>query len=108
MSYVALKVSTADSTSREADSLRTIGGSPDVPDSLSRSMLPLIHDEFEVQSSNGSHRCYVTSAAMCSIATAKFTSLFSLESARAFAGQLVLAVAYVHAQGFVHGGKLDR
>jgi serine/threonine protein kinase len=107
-SYVAVKVGTADSTSREAGSLRTIGGSPGVPDSPRKPMLPLIHGEFEIQSSNGSHRCYVTSPARCSIAAAKLTTLFSLESARAIAGQLVLAVAYVHAQGFVHGGKLYR
>ncbi|KAL3456521.1 kinase domain-containing protein [Aspergillus heterothallicus] len=46
--------------------------------------------------------CYVTSPARSSVSAAKFLSLFNIESARAIASQLVLAVAYIHSRGIVH------
>ena len=34
------------------------------------------------------------------------TGIHALDVSRALAAQLVLAVAYIHSQGFVHGGKV--
>jgi serine/threonine protein kinase len=45
---------------------------------------------------------------MMSLAEAKYASsvrLFQLPVARAIAAQLVQAVAFLHSQGIVHGGK---
>ncbi|KAJ0425961.1 kinase-like protein [Aspergillus carlsbadensis] len=102
-SYVALKVSTANSPSEESDILRGVSRVSGVAYSAGRDMVPLTYDDFDIPSPNGSHKCYVTSPARCSVAAAKFASLFSIEAARALAGQLVLAVAYIHAQGVFHG-----
>lgn len=102
--YVAVKVSTADSTPREADVLCTIASSSSHPDHPGRAMIPRIQDQFELQGPNGRHLCYVTAPARCSVAAANFCRLFAVETARSLATQLVLAVAYIHGQGFVHGG----
>ncbi|DAA74230.1 TPA_exp: Uncharacterized protein A8136_3728 [Trichophyton benhamiae CBS 112371] len=101
--YVAVKVSTADSTPREADVLCTIASSSSHPDHPGRAMIARIQDQFELQGPNGRHLCYVTAPARCSVAAANFCRLFAVETARSLATQLVLAVAYIHGQGFVHG-----
>ena len=102
--YVAVKVGTGDSRSREADVLCAIAESSRA-DHPGRAMLPIIQDQFEIQSPNGSHRCYVTSPAQSSVASASFSCFFNLETARALASELILAIAYIHSRGFVHGGK---
>ncbi|KAE8374182.1 kinase-like protein [Aspergillus bertholletiae] len=88
--YVAAKVCTADSGSREVNQ-----------------MVPEILDTFTIRGPNGSYDCYVTTPARASLSGVKDGSwmrLFQLDVARALAAQLVLAVDYVHAQGIVHGG----
>ncbi|XP_044716986.1 kinase [Hirsutella rhossiliensis] len=75
--YVAVKVGTADAQNREAEILRAIADSTaSSADPRWRAMIPIIHDEFEIQGPNGRHRCLVT---------------------------LVLAVAYTHGRGCGHG-----
>ncbi|KAF3893067.1 Serine/threonine-protein kinase Ppk16 [Trichophyton interdigitale] len=101
--YAAVKVKTADSTPREADVLRTIASSSSHLDHPGRPMIPRIHDQFELQGPNGRHICYVMDLAQCSVADATFWELFSIETARSLAAQLVLAVAYLHKLGIVHG-----
>jgi serine/threonine protein kinase len=69
-------------------------------------MIPSIIDRFEIQGPNGTHACYVAMPARMSLSEAKdasYNRLFQLEVARALSAQLVLAVEYVHSQGFVHG-----
>ena len=102
--YVAIKISTADSPRCEVDVLRAITDSSGVND-LGPAMMPSIQDQFEIEGPNGSHSCFVTSPAQSSIATARFSRVFKLETARVLVAQLVIAVAHVHAQGFVHGGE---
>ncbi|KAB8270304.1 kinase-like protein [Aspergillus minisclerotigenes] len=87
--YVAVKISTGDSSPHEADILCAIANSPEVDDP-GRSMIPIIQDRFEIQGPNGCHKCYLTPPAQSS-------------TARALVAELVLAVAYIHAQGIVHG-----
>lgn len=69
-------------------------------------MIPLILDRFTIHGPNGEHACYVTATARASLSALKdgsWVRLFELDVARTLAAQLVLAVDYVHAQGFVHG-----
>lgn len=105
--YVAVKIGTGDSPSSEADVLCAITDTCQA-DCSGRAMIPLIHDRFEIQSPNGSHKCYVTPPAQSSVAAASFSSFFDLDTARALASELVLAIAYTHARGFVHGGESSR
>ncbi|EFR04265.1 CMGC/SRPK protein kinase [Nannizzia gypsea CBS 118893] len=101
--YVAVKVSAADSTPRDADVLRTIAASSSYLDHPGRTMIPTVKDQFELQGPNGCHRCYVMTPARCSLSEATLFRLFTIETARSLVAQLVLAVAYTHNQGFVHG-----
>lgn len=75
--------------------------------------IPEILDEFEVegpeiQGAKGKHKCLVTEPAGMSISDAREASphgCFQPLVARAIAAQLILAVAFMHARGFVHAGK---
>ena len=70
--------------------------------------IPSILDSFSLSGPNGVHHCYVTEPGMTSLGEAKDASsirLFQLPVARAMAAQLVQAVAFLHSQGIVHGGK---
>lgn len=103
-SYVAVKISTADSYSREANALQAVVDHSSNYDHSGKEMIPVIQDQFEICGPNGCHKCYVTAPASSSVAAANFSRLFKIETARALVSQLILAVAYTHAQGFVHGG----
>ncbi|KAK1146014.1 hypothetical protein N8T08_003662 [Aspergillus melleus] len=105
--YVAVKICTADSKPRETSvlsdltSLRHCSGR-----TLGQSMIASIKDQFNIQGPNGSHDCYVGVLARASLAGLKDGSwirLFQPDVARVLAAQLVIAVEYVHAQGYVHG-----
>ena len=105
--YVAIKVGTGDASPCEADILRRItegthSGNPGL------SMIPKVRERFEIPGPNGHHRCYVTVPAQSSVSAALFCRHFQVETARALAAQLVLAVSCLHFQGVVHGGKLRR
>ncbi|PYI01431.1 kinase-like protein [Aspergillus sclerotiicarbonarius CBS 121057] len=104
---VAIKVCTADSDPHELEVLSILSSSrPRSGSSLGETMIPLILDTFRVQGPNGTHACYVTSAARMSLSDAKDGShirLFRLEVARALVAQLFHAVEYIHAQGYAHG-----
>ncbi|RAL03519.1 kinase-like protein [Aspergillus ibericus CBS 121593] len=99
--YVAVKVGTADSSPHESDVLRSL--TDDCPTvARGRSMIPKILDHFEIRGPNGRHKCYVTAPAQSSVSAAIFSRHFQLETARVLAAQLALAVACIHAQGYVH------
>jgi serine/threonine-protein kinase SRPK3 len=107
--YVAVKVGTAESNSREADVLDFLNYecSPPAPDHPGRAMIASVQDRFVLYGPNGIHPCYVTAPARCSVSGAKdgsYKRLFQAGTARSLIVQLVLAVEYIHARGVVHGG----
>lgn len=104
-SYVALKVGTGDANFQEAEVLANLNPGPS--HHPGRAMIPTVQDRFILDGINGSHPCYVTAPAMCSLSGAKDASnnrLFKASTARSIIAQLVLAVSYVHDMGIVHGG----
>ncbi|KAF6808544.1 hypothetical protein CSOJ01_07493 [Colletotrichum sojae] len=102
--YVAVKVGTADSSGqKEAGVLSEL----ESRNSDAKPSLALVLDHFEISGPNGTHPCLVTLPARCSLARAKEMSrsgLFQLDVARFLTRQLVVPVAHVHQQGYVHGG----
>ncbi|KAF7166858.1 hypothetical protein CNMCM5623_000412 [Aspergillus felis] len=103
--YVAVKVGTAESNSREADVLDYLNHSSPL-DHPSRAMIPSVQDRFVLHGPNGLHPCYVTALAMCSVSGAKDASykrIFQARTARSLIVQLVLAVEYIHSKEVVHG-----
>ena len=103
--YVAIKVCTADSNPLEYSVLSKLSNSQQSSTSLGKTMIIPVLDQFKIKGPNGTHACYVTVPARTSLSEAKdasYNRLFQLEVARALAAQLVLAVEYVHTQGFVH------
>ncbi|KAL4820401.1 kinase-like protein [Aspergillus spinulosporus] len=105
--YLAVKVSIADSNPKEADIISSLACRHHCGDNdLGKAMVPSTLDRFTIHGPNGDHACYVTAPARASLSALKdgsWVRLFQLDVARALAAQLVLAVDYVHAQGFVHG-----
>ncbi|PQE21276.1 CMGC SRPK kinase protein [Rutstroemia sp. NJR-2017a WRK4] len=103
--YVAVKVNMAGTPSRETRVLKALSA-PLPPSSLAQSgreLVPVLLDEFEIQSPNGKHTCYTMTPAQCNFREISFSRLFPLEVARALSYGLVKTVAYIHSQGFVHG-----
>jgi serine/threonine protein kinase len=106
--YVAVKVGTAESNNREVDILNHLNdpSPPDYPGST-MAMIPSIKDGFILRGPNGTHPCYVTTLARCSVSGAKggsYKRIFQATTARSLIVQLVLAVEYIHSKGVVHGG----
>ncbi|KAJ5268309.1 hypothetical protein N7524_005768 [Penicillium chrysogenum] len=103
--YVAVKINTADSPSRETKVLKALSAPlpPSSPIHPGRDLVPKLLDEFEVQGPNGKHTCYTVTPTQCNLREISFSRLFSIEVARALSYKLVEAVAYTHSQGFIHG-----
>ncbi|TDZ53107.1 Serine/threonine-protein kinase SRPK [Colletotrichum trifolii] len=106
--YVAVKVGTADAESREADILSriTAGTASRKPTADEVSMIPTVLDRFSLVGPNGTHACFATAPASCSLADAREASgsmIFQLNAARSLAAQLTVAVALVHSRGYAHG-----
>ncbi|CAI7574136.1 unnamed protein product [Penicillium glandicola] len=103
--YVAVKVGMAESNAREVDVLNYLNH-PSPLDPPGRAMIPSVKDKFVLHGPNGTHPCYVTTLAMCSVSGTKngsYRRIFQAETARSLIVQLVLAVEYIHAKGVVHG-----
>ncbi|KAM5474578.1 hypothetical protein MauCBS54593_002154 [Microsporum audouinii] len=69
-------------------------------------MVPVIMENFTIHGPNGEHECYVAAPARASLAGVKdgsWVRLFKLDTARVLDAQLVIAVEYIHARGYVHG-----
>ncbi|EAW17522.1 putative protein kinase [Aspergillus fischeri NRRL 181] len=98
--YVAVKVGIADALPRETKILRALSSSSVHP---GRKSIPFPLDEFEVHGPNGTHPCYTMAPARCNLREVSFSRLFPIEVARALSGGLILAIAYTHSQGYVHG-----
>ncbi|KAJ5950798.1 uncharacterized protein N7479_009211 [Penicillium vulpinum] len=98
-------VRTAESNDREADVLNCLNHSSPL-DHLGSSMIPSIKDRFILHGPNGTHPCYVTTLAMCSVSSAKegsYKRIFQASTARSLIVQLLLAVQYIHSKGVAHG-----
>ncbi|RDA88821.1 hypothetical protein CP532_5515 [Ophiocordyceps camponoti-leonardi (nom. inval.)] len=95
--YVALKVGVANSLPNETEVLRALQAADGCD------MIPRLLDQFRVDGPNGSHPCYATEPALCTLQESRFCRLFSLEVARALAYELALAVAHMHSHGYAHG-----
>ncbi|KAF7182862.1 hypothetical protein CNMCM7691_002606 [Aspergillus felis] len=98
--YVAVKVGIAEALPRETKILRALSSSSVHP---GRKSIPFPLDEFEVHGPNGTHPCYTMAPARCNLREVSFSRLFPIEVARALSGGLILAIAYTHSQGYVHG-----
>ena len=108
--YVAVKVGVSDRPSprREPDILRALSSSVSTSHSStatkgSHVVLSVLHD-FTIQGPNGSHPCYAMALAQGSLGDAAEDCIFPIRVARALAAKLAMAVAFVHSQGFIHGG----
>ncbi|KAG5791194.1 hypothetical protein H9Q69_009742 [Fusarium xylarioides] len=102
--YVAIKVGTADQVSKESDILLKLAENR--AKEFSGSLITPVLDQFTVSGPNGTHSCIVTAPARCSIAESIKTSTyisFQPDVARALSAQLIMATAFVHRAGFVHG-----
>ncbi|KAG8406666.1 hypothetical protein J3458_021005 [Metarhizium acridum] len=107
--YVALKVGISDSRLHETRTLRRLSdpkprNASSLVASSGHDAIPPLLDEFTVRGPNGTHPCYATTPAQCSLSDASFHYLFRLEVARALSVKLVSAIAYMHSQGYIHGG----
>ncbi|ROT34705.1 kinase-like protein [Sodiomyces alkalinus F11] len=105
--YVAIKVGTADHSSKEIDLLSQLSARTVENAQPGGNMIPLILDHFNLDGPNGTHPCSVTAPARCSLADVlePGSGPFQLQVARSLAAQLVMAVSYVHHLGYVHGGE---
>lgn len=107
---VAVKVCTADARPRESEILHILNNFSEADGSnvSGPRMLPTLLSTFRVDGPNGTHTCLVTEVTRCSVVEAKRRSTSAplmLPVARAIAAQLILAVDYLHQNGFVHGGE---
>lgn len=109
---VAVKVCTSDLIPRDSEILSLVQQLSEVDDGddgvLGRAMIPTLLNTFRIRGPNGTHTCLVTDVARCSVIDAKHRGCYApviLPVARAIAAQLILAVAYLHGKGFVHGGE---
>ncbi|EGX88041.1 protein kinase domain protein [Cordyceps militaris CM01] len=105
---VAVKVCTADARPRESEILHILNNFSEADGSnvSGPRMLPTLLSTFRVDGPNGTHTCLVTEVTRCSVVEAKRRSTSAplmLPVARAIAAQLILAVDYLHQNGFVHG-----
>ncbi|KAI1120838.1 kinase-like domain-containing protein [Nemania abortiva] len=108
--YVAIKVGTADADSRETDILSKLAiGAASVtssPPTDKESMILPVIDRFRIAGPNGTHPCFVTSPACCSLRDSKEASswsLFQLDVARSLCAQVAMAICFIHSQGYAHG-----
>ena len=107
--YVAVKVGTAYAERTEVDALLDIqsGISTSSYETEKASLISMALDYFTIQGPNGTHPCFVTTPARCSLRELKagcHSGLFQLDVARSLAAQLVIAVSLVHSHGYAHGG----
>lgn len=99
--YVAIKVGIADALPHETKILRALSSSSLHP---GRTSMTFPIDEFKLHGPNGTHPCYTMAPARCNLREVSFSRLFPLEVARPLSGSLILAIAYTHSQGYIHGG----
>ena len=102
--YVAVKVSTEDASTHEANILRMLKDCC-LAHTNGRPLIPVILEGFEIEGPNGHHQCNITASTKSSVSAALFYCYSHIETAHVLTAKLALAVAYSHAQGYIHGGK---
>jgi serine/threonine protein kinase len=108
--YVSLKIPIPRQTpeSNEARILRLLSGSSSESTHPGQGFIPRLLDDFTFDGPNGRHICLVQEFAAGSIVVAKEWSsnnnMFSVETARSIAAQLILGLTYLHHHGVCHGG----
>lgn len=106
--YVAIKVGKAEYGSKDVELLRQITASGVENREFGGNMISQVFGSFDIDGPNGTHSCFVTAPARCSLADAAEAanySPFQLPVARSLSAQLAMAVAYIHGLGYVHGGR---
>ncbi|KAI0002628.1 kinase domain-containing protein [Xylariaceae sp. FL0662B] len=104
--YVAIKVGTADYVCKEAEILSRISASAIESREFGSNLIPLVLDRFNISGPNGTHPCFVTTPARCSLVDTVLASSydpFQPHVGRSLSAQLAIAVAYIHELGYVHG-----
>lgn len=104
--YVAVKVGTSDNDGKEVEILAQLTRPTIRNEDRGKAMILPVLDRYSVSGPNGVHPCFVTTPAQCSLVDAEQaprSRLFQLDVARSLAAQLVMAVAYTHDKGYVHG-----
>lgn len=101
--YVAVKVGTASSSLRDMEILRNLSTSAPVSSHAfqGRDSIPLPLNEFQLEGPNGTHPCYTMALELSNLRTLSYSQL-PVNSAKTHSGQVSLAVAYIHAQEYVH------
>lgn len=101
--YVAVKVCVADALPNEIKILKDLSASSS--DHPGRNSVPRLLDEFTVDGPNGTHACYTMLPAQSNLLDISMDDLFTVEVARVLSARLVQALAYVHSEGYAHGGS---
>ncbi|OOF95540.1 hypothetical protein ASPCADRAFT_170258 [Aspergillus carbonarius ITEM 5010] len=101
--YVAVKLGIANSPPNETKALRALSAPGPSSTHPGFSSIPSPLDEFKVTGPNGTHPCYTMTPARCNLREVSYSRLFPLDVTRALSGGLVLAIAYIHSQGYIHG-----
>jgi hypothetical protein len=104
--YVAIKVGTADYGPKGAKLLSRISASAAKDTEFGVNLTPLVLGRFSIDGPNGTHPCFITVPARCSLvdaARAAGNSPFQLSVARSLSAQLAMAVAHIHQLECVHG-----
>ncbi|KAL3255241.1 hypothetical protein ABHI18_008349 [Aspergillus niger] len=101
--YVALKILISDTTCNEVRALRELSTANTRVHHPGKDSIPVPLDEFTVTGPNGTHTCYTMLPARSNLREVSYSRLFPVDVARALCGRLVLGVAYLHSQGYVHG-----
>ncbi|KAL7650970.1 hypothetical protein ACMYSQ_010724 [Aspergillus niger] len=105
--YVAVKVSTEDASTHEANILRMLKDCC-LAHTNGRPLIPVILEGFEIEGPNGHHQCNITASTKSSVSAALFYCYSHIETAHVLTAKLALAVAYFHAQGYIHGGNFGK
>lgn len=108
----AIKVGTAESNPHEVNVLSALATAQGTNSRkmYGRDIIHSILDRFDIQCRNGIQPCYVTAPGQATISEtlkASNTGIFELNLARALVAQLVLALAFLHSRGIVHGGEFS-
>ncbi|KAM3506699.1 hypothetical protein MY11210_007436 [Beauveria gryllotalpidicola] len=107
--YVALKIGVAESRMHEISILKSLSDlGSNVPandvSSPGSNAIPRLLDDFTIHDPNGEHPSYTTDLAGSNLDDSLESGMFRLDVARYLTVKLVLAIAYMHSRGYVHGG----
>lgn len=102
--YIVVKAGVANSRPYETKILRELSAPASSLSSKGCDLIPIPLDVFDIEGPNGIHPCYTMIPAQCNLREASYSCLFPIDTARSISAALVLAVAFIHSRGYVHGG----